>query len=519
MAQRSEDILNFSRPVEIDGNSLTIDAVAEVARAGRKVVISPAAIKKMADSRAMVEKLIKEGRVAYGVTTGFGKFSTVNIEKKDSEALQENLIMSHAIGVGDPLDEEVIRGIMLLRANALSKGFSGIRPEVVEILVRMLNQGVHPVIPEQGSLGASGDLVPLAHMVLVMIGKGEAVFRGKIYSGRKAMELAGIPLVRLVAKEGLALINGTQVMTAIGTLAYADAFSLARTADVAAAMTMEALEGLPVAFDPRAHQVRPHPGQLSVAANMCRLLAGSQMISEAKHGRSQDAYALRCIPQVHGASRDALDYVKNVLEIEINSVTDNPIIFVDDDEVISGGNFHGQPVALAMDFLSIAVAELASISERRIERLVNPALNGDLPAFLTSNGGLNSGYMIAQYVAASLVSENKILAHPACVDSIPSSANQEDHVSMGTIGARKARKIVENVSSVIAIEMICAAQAMDLRGGKPGPAADAARSVVRNHIPFLDGDRELRFDIQKAQALVKSQECLREVGKAIGGIA
>lgn len=505
-----------SNPVVLDGNSLTIEDVISVARHGVHVAISAEAMKKMELSRTMIDSLVNENKAVYGVTTGFGKFSTISINQKDTEILQENLIISHAVGVGDPLPEEVVRGVMLLRINALCKGYSGIRPEVVGILLEMLNRQVHPVIPEKGSLGASGDLAPLAHMVLVMIGRGEAFYHGQRVPGKKAMEMAGIMPTRLKAKEGLALINGTQVMTAIGTLAYYDSLCLARTADITAAMTIEALEGIPAAFEQSVQNVRPHFGQGQVAGNLKKLLSGSEIIGQAKHGRVQDAYALRCVPQVHGASRDALAYVRQVLEIEINSVTDNPIIFPEKGEVISGGNFHGQPVALAMDFLSIAVAEMGNIAERRIERLVNPALNGGLAPFLTENGGLNSGYMIAQYVAAALVSENKTLAHPASVDSIPSSANQEDHVSMGTIGARKARKIVENVQHILAIELLCAAQGIDLRKGKLAMGTAVAYQMLRNHVPFLEKDREIRYDMADALELIKRGQIYHKVNEVIG---
>lgn len=504
--------------VVLDGNSLTIEDVVAVARYRKKVGISPESMNKMEMSRTMVESLIKKRKVVYGVTTGFGKFSNVSIDEKETEQLQENLIISHAVGVGNPLPEDVVRGIMLLRANALSKGYSGIRPKVVKTLIEMLNKGVHPVVPEKGSLGASGDLAPLAHMVLVMIGKGEAYYKGIRLAGKTAMERAGIPTISLKAKEGLALINGTQVMTAIGTLALYDALCLVKNADITAAMTCEALEGIVVAYDHKVQDVRRHEGQNRVAANLRRLLEGSEIIAGAKHDRVQDAYALRCLPQVHGASRDALDYVRKVLEIEINSVTDNPILFPEKGEVISGGNFHGQPVALAMDFLGIAMSELANIAERRIERLVNPALSGGLPAFLTTCGGLNSGFMIAQYTAASLVSENKVLASPASVDSIPSSANQEDHVSMGTIAARKALGILENTSYVLAIELLCAAQGIDLRGGEPAKGTGAAYKAIRKEVAYLDKDRELRYDLEKAQKLIRTQTILKEVEKAIGPI-
>jgi len=510
--------LDDDQGIEIDGESLTIEEVVAVARYGKKVKIAPVGKKNMEVARAMVEKIIAEGKVVYGITTGFGKFSNVNIDHDNTGKLQENLIISHAVGLGNNLPLEVVRGMLLLRANALVKGYSGIRPQVVEMLIEMLNKEVHPVIPEKGSLGASGDLVPLSHMVLVMLGRGEAYYQGVRMSGKEAMEKSGIGITQLQAKEGLALINGTQAMTAIGTLAYYDAECLAKTADIAAAMTGEALEVIMSAYDHKVHAVRRHPGQIEVAANMRKLLAGSEIVANATHGRVQDAYSLRCIPQIHGASRDALTYVKKAIETEINAVTDNPILFVEEDEVISGGNFHGQPMALAFDFLGIAVSELANIAERRIERLVNPALSGGLPAFLSANGGLNSGFMICQYCAASLVSENKILASPASVDSIPSSANQEDHVSMGTIAARKARSIVDNARGVLAIELMCAAQGIDMRGGKPALGSGAAYHAVREEIAYLDQDRELRLDLNIAQKLIQDETILKAVDKAIGAI-
>jgi len=500
--------------ISVKGESLSIEEVVSVARYGALVALSPEGTGNVLKARQLVDRLVEEKNTVYGITTGFGKFSNVVIDQKETEKLQENLIISHAVGVGDPIPEEVVRAAMLLRINTLAKGYSGVRLEVVETLINMLNSRVHPVIPEKGSLGASGDLAPLAHMVLVMIGRGKAYYQGQLLPGGEAMEKAGIPFLRLKAKEGLALINGTQIMTAYGALAVYDALVLARSADIIAAMTCEAQEAIISAFDPKIQMLRPHPGQVQVAANMVRLLENSENIKYAKHGRVQDAYTLRCIPQVHGATRDAIDYARKVIETEINSVTDNPIIFPDHEEVISGGNFHGQPVALAMDFLGIAISELANISERRIERLVNPALSG-LPAFLVNNGGLNSGFMIYQYAAASLVSENKVLAHPASVDSIPSSANQEDHVSMGAIGARKAREIIKNVRNVLAIESICAAQGMDLRGRKPSKGTGAALNAIRKAISMWTSDRETGDDIDKAAGLIANNLIVEEVKKVV----
>lgn len=488
--------------IEIDGNSLTIEDVIMVARHSTQVMLSQDGIAKMERSYQMVRLLIEDKKVVYGITTGFGKFSNVVINNDQTEQLQKNLIMSHATGVGNPFPVEIVRGIMLLRANALAKGYSGIRSGVVKTLLEMLNKGVHPVIPEKGSVGSSGDLAPLSHMVLVMLGMGEAFYQDVRMPGKVAMEKADIPVVQLQAKEGLALINGTQVMTAIGTLLSYDAGQLVMTADIIGALSFEALEGIPAAFDAKIQQVRPHKGQIRSAATLREMLSGSKILAQADHGRVQDGYSLRCMPQVHGASRDAIEYVKSVVKVEINSVTDNPLLFPEEGEVISGGNFHGQPLALAMDFLGIALSELANISERRIERLVNPNLSG-LPAFLTEKGGLNSGYMITQYTAASLVSENKILAHPASVDSIPTSANQEDHVSMGTTAARKARNILENVQYVMAIELLCALQGIDLRGGTPGKGTKIAHQVARMRIPKLKEDRIAYLDIEKSFHIIK----------------
>lgn len=497
--------------VILDGQGLTVEKVVAVARFGAKVRISDEAMAAMQKSRAMVDEIIEEGRVAYGISTGFGDFSKVSIDKDMLEVLQTNLILSHCTGVGTPFKEDVVRAMMLLRSNALCKGYSGIRPKVVCTLVEMINSGVHPVVPEKGSLGASGDLAPLSHMVLVLLGKGEAYYKGEKLPGAEAMAKAGIQTFNLKAKEGLALINGTQAMTAVGTLSYYDSLCAARLADITASMTMEALAALENAFDPRVQAVRPHQGQGYVASNIRGMIKGSEIIANSKELRVQDAYALRCIPQVHGAIRDALDHTRRTLEIEMNSVTDNPILFLEDKAVISGGNFHGEPMALVFDYMGIAISELANISERRFERMVNSKLSEGLPAFLTKHGGLNSGYMICQYSAASLVSENKVLAHPASVDSIPSSANQEDHVSMGTIAARKSKDIVENTLSVLAFELMAAAQGIDLRGGKVSPLNKLVYDMVRDVVPFLDEDRELRIDISKMNELVRSgkiQECI-----------
>ena len=506
------------KKVIIDGNSLTIEDLVNVVRRGYIVEMSEEAVKKVEKSRSMVDKYVDEGKVVYGITTGFGKFSDVMISKSETKELQRNLIISHSCGVGDPFDEEVVRGVMLLRANALSKGFSGIRLSTLSTLIEMLNKGVHPVIPEKGSLGASGDLAPLAHMVLVMLGEGEAYYKGERMPGNKAMELANITTVELTSKEGLALINGTQVMTSVGALALYDGMNLAKIADIAAALTAESLNGIVTAYDKKVHEVRPHNGQINTAKNLLKLLEKSNMTTVQGELRVQDAYSLRCLPQIHGASKDAINYVKEKVDIEINSATDNPLIFGEEDQVISGGNFHGQPMALSFDFLGIALAELANVSERRIERMVNPALSG-LPAFLVEKGGINSGFMIVQYAAAALVSENKVLAHPASVDSIPSSANQEDHVSMGTIAARKARSILDNARKVIAMELLSAVQAIDLRGNKGlGEGTKIAYDLIREQTPKIEDDIIMYKEINKCEELIKSNVILEKIENSIGSL-
>lgn len=501
----------------IDGNSLTIEDVYNVARGGVKIGITGEACQRVDKARSLVERYVNENRVEYGITTGFGKFSDVIISKDETDELQYNLIRSHSCGVGEPLPIETVRAVMLLRANALAKGYSGIRLSTLNTLIEMLNKDVIPMIPSKGSLGASGDLAPLAHMALVLIGEGEAYYQGKRMPGGEAMGLAGIRPVRLDSKEGLALINGTPVMTAIGALAIHDAINLLKAADTAGALSTEALRGIRDAFDEKVHMLRPHPGQRATAGNLLRLIEGSSLVTGQGELRVQDAYSIRCIPQVHGASKDAVNYVKGIIETELNSVTDNPLIFPDDDAVISGGNFHGQPIALAMDFLGIALAELADISERRIARLVDSNLNNGLPCFLTRDGGLNSGYMIPQYVAASLVSENKVLSHPASVDSIPSSANQEDHVSMGTISARKAREILDNSINVIAIELMAACQAIDLREeGQPGRGTRFAYKAIRSAVPFIEKDEYMYGHIENCAKLIRDGVVVKAAEDEIG---
>ncbi|BDG62053.1 histidine ammonia-lyase 2 [Caldinitratiruptor microaerophilus] len=498
------------------GRPIGLAEVVAVAGGRAQARLAPEARARVEAARALVQRLLARRQPVYGVTTGFGKFSDVPISPEEVARLQHNLLVSHAAGVGEPLDDAAVRAAMLLRAQALAQGHSGVRPAVVDLLLEMLNRGVHPVVPSQGSLGASGDLAPLAHLALVLVGEGEARYRGERLPGREALARAGLRPLTLEAKEGLALINGTQIMTGIGALALAGALDLLKVADVAAALTAEALGAIPTAWDPRIQELRGHPGQAAAAANLRRLTQGSALLTAPGEVRVQDAYTLRCIPQVHGASRTAIDHVAQVVGWELNAVTDNPLLFPDEGEVLSGGNFHGQPVALAMDYLGIAVAELASMSERRVERLLNPTLSG-LPAFLTRAGGLNSGLMILQYTAAALVSENKVLAHPASVDSIPSSANQEDHVSMGTIAARKARRIVEHARHVLAIELVCAAQAVEFHDPRGlGAGTRAAYRAVRERIPPLAEDRLQHADIARAVELIESGALLSAVEGAVG---
>ena len=507
------------KEITLGTEGMNLGELVAVARKGAKVGLTEQARKNILKARALVEKWVKEGRIVYGVTTGFGALSDVAITKDETRQLQENLLMSHAAGVGPVLDAETVRAVMALRIKDLARGNSGIRVQTVERLIDLLNRGVYPVVPEKGSVGASGDLAPLAHLALVLIGRGEAFYKGERLKGGEALKRCGLRPLELESGEGVALVNGTQVMTGIGGLATFDAIRLSKVADIAAAMSLEVLMGSRTEFNQRIHKLRPHPGQAAAAHNMERLTRNSEIISSHKDcSRVQDAYTLRCSPQVHGASRDAIGYVEKVIETEMNSSTGNPLIFSERGDFLLGGNFHGQPVALALDFLCMAVSEIASISERRVERLVNPFLSG-LPAFLVNHGGLNSGFMIAQYTAASLVSENKILSHPACVDSIPTSANKEDHVSMGTISARKVREVVRNSENVLAIELLCAAQALDLfTNMKPGKGTLAAYHAIRNIVPHLEKDRVLSPDIERIVGLIKEGVLLDAVETKVGSL-
>jgi histidine ammonia-lyase len=501
----------------LDGQPLTLAEIEAVAVDARPVAIAAAARERIAASRKTIEEILDAGETVYGVNTGFGKLSDVRVPHGSLKQLQANLVRSHSAGVGQPLAEPEVRAMLLLRANVLAKGFSGTRLAVPELLVAMLNAGVHPVIPEKGSVGASGDLAPLAHLALVAIGEGEAFYRGERVPGGEALRRAGLTPVVLEAKEGLALLNGTQAMNAVGALAAARAMRLAKLADVAGAMSLEALKGTPAAFDERIHRARPHVGQIAAAAHLMRLVAGSEIReSHREHdSRVQDAYCLRCMPQVHGAVRDVLAHVAAVLETEAGSATDNPLIFPGESAgeskeargaLLSGGNFHGAPLAYALDYAAIAVTDLAGITERRIDRLLNPDINEGLPAFLSPDPGLSSGFMIAQIVAAALINECQVLAHPASTGNIPTDGGKEDHVSMGMTGANKLRQIVENAERIVAIELMCAAQGLEfrrpLRSSEP---LEKVHAAVRAVVPKLEQDRELAPDINKLAAAITSR--------------
>lgn len=507
-------------PIVLTGADLSPAAVEAVARHGAAVELDAHARVRMAESRAVIDRLVAERAVVYGVTTGFGALADRTIDPADAERLQENLLVSHAAGVGEPLPRDVVRAMLLLRANTLALGHSGVRSLVVDRLLDFLRLGIHPVVPAQGSVGASGDLAPLAHLALPLIGRGRVELAGHVTPALVALREVRLEPLTLGPKEGLALLNGTQLMSALGALLLVDAERLGRTASVVAAMSVEAMLGTDVAFSAALQLARPHPGQIAVAAELRHLLRDSGL-QQAHHGsdhKVQDPYSLRCIPQVHGAVRDALDHLRRVLDIEMNSATDNPLVFPEGGAadagaratgggtVISGGNFHGEPIALALDFAKLAIAELGSISERRTALLLDPHLNGGLPAFLAGSSGLESGLMLLQYTAAALVSENKVLVHPASADSIPTSANQEDHVSMGPIAGRQARQILGHVEQVLAIELLCAARALELRvaamGAAPGEGVVAALARVRVAIPWVDGDREPGHDLEAARRLV-----------------
>jgi len=507
------------RPIPLGNAALDLPTLVALGRSGSRVALGPKARKAVANSRKVVDRAVASGATMYGINTGFGKLAHVRIEQDKLALLQRNLLLSHATGVGEPLPVETSRLAFALRIHNLAMGYSGVRLALLERMVALFNADLVPVIPSQGSVGASGDLAPLAHMALPLIGHGEVHHGTKVISGAQALKRLGAAPLDLQEKEGLALINGTQIMTAIGLLAVDRALTLARAADVACAMTVEALRGSQRPFEDRIHRIRPQRGQRLTAANLRALLAGSEvMASHANCAKVQDAYSLRCAPQVHGAAKDGIEYARNVLVTEANSVTDNPLVFPEGD-VVSGGNFHGQPVSQALDFLTIAVATLANISERRIEQMVNPDISG-LPPFLARDPGVESGFMIPQVVAASLASENKSLAHPASVDTIPTSANREDHVSMGVTAARHAERVVRNTAKVLGIEVLCAAQGLDLGEPlRPGAGVQAAYRTLRKRVPSLTKDRYLAPDLATAEELVLDGSLVGAASKAAGELA
>ncbi len=503
--------------LELDGRSLTLEALERLAAGAHEVRLAEAALQRMAAARAVVNRMLQEGKVIYGVNTGFGKLSDVRIPQEDIKKLQRNLILSHACGSGASLSRPEVRAVLALKTNALLNAHSGCRAVVAQYLQRLLQADILPVIPEKGSVGASGDLAPLAHLSLVLIGLGEAWVKDKKLGGKEALRTLDLAPLELEAKEGLALLNGTQFMTAVGALACAQLSNLVRTADVCGAMSAEALLCTSLAFDPRIQVARGYAGQQQVAANLRHLMAGSPIrASHLESHRVQDAYSVRCMPQVHGAIRDFLAPLREVFSVELNASTDNPLVFAEDHEILSGGNFHGHPISTACDFMAILATQLANISERRIAFALDPNMSG-LPAFLVKRSGLNSGMMIAHVAAAALVSENKVLSHPASVDSIPTSANQEDYVSMGAAAAVKARQAVKNATNVLAIELLCACQALDLRAPlEPGPATKAVRQLVRGHVPHLADDRLLGQDIEALVNLILSGEVIRAAQAVVG---
>ena len=495
--------------LELNGQKLSLAQVLAVAGGKDHVVLSAAARQRVEESRRVVEKIVAEGRTVYGVNTGFGKLSDVRIEPSQLRELQLNLVRSHSCGLGTPLSEAEARAMLLLRANVLAQGYSGCRPVLIETLLRLLESGVTPVIPEKGSVGASGDLAPLAHLALTVIGEGDAFYRGERMPSAQALQRANIEPLLLEVKEGIALLNGTQAMVAVGGLALYRAERVARLADVAGAMALEALRGTPVAFDERIHAARPHPGQIVVAAHLRELLRDSQIRDSHLENdpRVQDAYSLRCMPQVHGAVRGALSYAREIVEIETGSATDNPLVFAETGEVFSGGNFHGAPLALSFDYAAIAMTDLMSITERRIDRLVNPDSNEGLPPFLSARPGVGSGFMMMQIVAASLLSEARVLAHPASIDNVPTDGGKEDHVSMGMTGATKLRSVVDNAELITAIELITAAEGLEYRAPmQPGRGVKQAYDIVRKHVPRLTSDRAMSGEIQMIATAIRDGE-------------
>ncbi len=508
--------------VIINGSELNVSQICLVAKANGgqvKVNISESSKEKLIKSKAYVNKVVENEAPVYGINTGFGALSDVHIKKEDLAALQVNLIRSHCTGVGQPFDKEVVRAIMLLRANCLASGFSGVNPEAVQLLTDFLNHDIHPIVPSKGSVGASGDLAPLSHIALALIGEGQVEFKGKQVRADFAIDQIGKKPITLGPKDGLALINGTAVMAALGSLAIERAERIMKLADVVAALTCDGVRGTIRAFDPRIQRLKPHPGQIDCATNLRNLLEGSKVMdSHMDCGKVQDPYSLRCVPQVHGACRQTLRHIKEVFGYELNAVTDNPLLFIEDDDVISGGNFHGEAIALAMDYLAMGVAEICNISERRVEKMMNPTFS-ELPAFLIKSSGLHSGLMIAHVTAAALTSENKYLCHPASVDSIPTSTDKEDHVSMGVTSGRKLLEVIDNAFDCIAIEVLCATQALEFqRPHKSSPALEEVYSIVRKHVPFIDADRAFHVDIENIVKLIKTDEIFKAVESHIGGL-
>ncbi len=509
--------------LKLTGTNLSLDDLARISRAATgtvKLEIDPRALENMHKSRRVVLDIVKQGRPVYGINTGFGALASKQIAVEDLEQLQYNLIRSHCTGVGRPFSRDITRGIMLARANCLIQGFSGVTPETIQLLLDFINFGLHPVIPEKGSVGASGDLAPLSHIALALIGEGEVEYQGRILPSAEAMALVGKVPAKLGPKDGLALINGTSVMLALGALALVEAKKLVKLADIIACLTLDAVRGTASAFDERISRLKPQPGQVDVSKNLRTLIAGSEIVvSHKEDGKVQDPYSLRCIPQVHGACRQTLRHSEEVLGIELNSVTDNPLVFADTGDVISGGNFHGEALALTMDYLAMGLSEICSIAERRVEKMMNPHFS-DLPAFLTRNSGLNSGLMIAHVTMAALASENKYLCHPASVDSIPTSTDKEDHVSMGVTSGRKLHEVLENVQTGLAIELLCNTQGIEfLRPLKSSVALEKVVTLVRKHVAPIGDDRIFHKDIKALTTLIQSDELIREVESVTGPLA
>jgi len=510
------------KKIELDGRDLSIDDIYSIATgqaAAFKLSISPTALKRMHESRGYIENIVKENKAVYGINTGFGALSEKHIPSDQLAQLQLNLIRSHCTGVGKAFSVEITRAIMLLRANCLISGYSGVSPHIVELILEFINHGINPIVPEKGSVGASGDLAPLSHIALALIGEGEVLFGGKILSSSFVLEQQNLKPAILGPKDGLALINGTAVMAALGCLAVKRANHLLKVADIACAMTLEGIRGTRQAYNPLITSLKPHPGQIDCCDNLNKLLPKSEIMdSHTDCGKVQDPYSLRCVPQVHGASRQTWKHANEVINLEVNAVTDNPLVFMKENLVISGGNFHGQALSFVMDYLAMGMAEICSISERRVEKMMNPSFSS-LPAFLTKESGINSGFMIAHVTSAALTSENKYLCHPASIDSVPTSTDKEDHVSMGVTAGRKLHEVLDNVENVLAIELLCAAQAIEFhRPLKSSPPIEAAHKTIRCHVPPLDQDRVLHKDMANLAALIRNNDILNAVEEKIGAL-